>query len=60
LLAHFATRLSEVTRQNEKFLLSARTGVGAASEIFTDRFARENAYIVSKGRTRYAPDVQAF
>jgi hypothetical protein len=40
--AHFDTRIPEVPQKNEKNYLTARTGVDAASEIFTDRFAREN------------------
>ena len=44
-LAHLGTRMPEVPRQNEKKYLTARTGVGEASEIFTTRFARVNRYI---------------
>jgi hypothetical protein len=49
-LNHFGTRMPEVPQQNEKNYLTARTGVGAASEIFTYRFAHANAYIARKGR----------
>jgi hypothetical protein len=53
--------MPEVPRQNEKNYLPARTGVDAAAEIFTDRFARTNAYIARKGRdASRAPEVRIF
>jgi hypothetical protein len=52
--------MPEVPQQNEKNYLTARTGVGDASEIFTDRFARANRDIVRKGRDPYGPEVRLF